>query len=147
YAGALRHYEMAARTGGDSLAADALWQRVAVTDAWYGTTRSGSDRTAIGSDSLARAVRQAADDLLGRFPNHPQAAQLAWRRGQLAYAHGWYADAAGDFQTMARKHPGDPRVPDAAVMRADALYRLEDYDAAGTAWEDALTFAKAAGRD
>ena len=147
HAAALRHYQLAASTGSDSVAADALWQRVAVTDAWYGTTRPAGGRSAPGSDSLAREVRNAADALLERFPDHRQGAPLAWRRGQLAYAHGWYADAARDFEQLTKRYPADARVPDAAVLRADALYRMEDFGGAGPAWEEALGFATAAGRD
>lgn len=147
YSEALHHYDLAARAGSDSVAADALLQRVAVTDAWYGTTRRGEGKSAVGSDSLAAAVREAADRLLDRFPEHPRAAHLVWRRGQLAYAHGWNEDAAKDFERLMKRHPGDPRVPDAAAFRAEALTRGADFEAAGAAWEDVLTVAAAAGRD
>ena len=74
YPVALKHYAAAAASGSDSVAAQAMWQRVAVTDAWYESTRRGTDkgRTGTGSDSLARAVLAASDQMIERFPDHPQ---------------------------------------------------------------------------
>lgn len=151
HARALRHYETAAGSSQDSIATQGLWQRVAVTDAWYESTRgSGADgkgRAATGSDSLARAVLAEADRLRERFPNHPQSADLLWREGNLAFAHGWLDISAGHFGTLAKAHPTDKRAPRAAILKADAWFRLGRFDVAGGAYEEALVTARAAGAD
>ena len=149
YAAALDHYEQAARAGNDSVAAQAMWQRVAVTDAWYEATRfdGGRTRALTGSDSLARAVLRNADELLARFPSHPQGADLRWRQGNLAFAHGWLDESAAHFGRLASEHPADARAPRAAILRADALFRLGRYDVAGPAYEQALVAARAARSD
>jgi tetratricopeptide (TPR) repeat protein len=152
---ALRHYGAAALSGPDSVTTQALWQRVAVTDAWYESTRDGatapgqskSGRSGIGRDSLARAEMVAADELLARYPDHPHGAEIAWRQGNLAFAHGWYEDAAGRFARMAARYPADPRAPRAAILTADAWFKLGRFDQAGGAYESALTTARRAGVD
>lgn len=147
---ALARYDRAAQSGTDSLASLASWQKVAVLDTWYqetrnaGTTREG---VAVGQDSLALAVIVAGDALLARFPAHPKAADIAWRQGQLAYAHGWNEQAATALGTLVTRHPRDPRAPRAAGLRADALFQLERFDSAGVAYERARDVARAAGID
>jgi tetratricopeptide (TPR) repeat protein len=149
YPRALRHYEAAARSGEDSVAAQAMWQRVAVTDAWYESTRggAGATREATGRDSLAHATLAAADHLLERFPDHPQGADLMWRQGNLAFAHGWLDVSARHFGRMATTHPKDRRAPRAAILRADAYFRMGRFDDAGGAYQDALAAARQAGAD
>ena len=150
YSTALEHYQRAA-AGSDSVAAQAMWQRVAVTDEWYESTRAqaspGKPRAATGQDSLARAVLRTADELRARFPGHPHAADLLWREGNLAFAHGWLDESAARFGELASSHPGDARAPRAAILRADAMFRLGRYDQAGPAYEQALTAARAAHSD
>jgi len=126
-----------------------MWQRVAVTDAWYESTRARTDkgRSGNGSDSLARAVLAASDLLIERFPDHPQGAELMWRQGNLAFAHGWLEASSEHFGRLAARHPKDRRAPRAAILKADALFRLEKFDAAGAAYEGALAAARAAGAD
>ena len=141
---ALRHYAIAERTGSDSLAMWAAWQRVAVTDAWYESTRGGA---ATGRDSLATAVLDAADALLRRAPNHPRAADLRWRQSQLAVAHRWYDRAEQELDRMVRAYPADARTPLAANQRGDALFELGRYEDAGHAFEQAVVVAREAGRD
>lgn len=154
--GALRHYATAARAGSDSVAAQALVQRVAVTDAWYESTRvaewpaSGrrpAPSKAAGDDSLARAVIAASDDLLARFPAHPRAPEVLWRQGHLAFGHGWYDVSADRFFRLVERHPNDARAPRAAILEADALFRLEAYERSGRAYEAALAVARRAGVD
>jgi len=144
---ALRHYDTAARSGVDSIATQALWQKVAVTDAWYRSTRPAGDPLAIGRDAEAKAVIAAADELLKRYPEHPGAADLTWRQASLAFAHKWYERAAQDFGRMVTVYGRDPRAPQAAGLKADALFRIPDYESAGAAYESALALAKQAGRD
>ena len=98
YPGALEHYARRSDPARDSIATLALLQRVAVTDAWYESTRSG-DR-AVGSDSLAHAVLAAGDALLARSPEHPRGADIIWRESQLAIAHGWNERAIADLERM-----------------------------------------------
>jgi TolA-binding protein len=149
HAGALAHYDAAAGAGRDTVAEQALHQRVAVTDAWYQSTRvpARGSAVALGTDSLARAVLVAGDRLLERFPAHAAAADVRWRQGNLALAHGWLDRAAKDFDSLATGHPDDPRTPLATSLRADALFRLGDFAGAGAAFEVALATAQRAGRD
>jgi TolA-binding protein len=142
----LGHYRAAADAGADSVAERALRQRVAVTDAWYERTRS-TGSTATGRDSLATAVLAAADELLARFPAHEGGADIRWRQGHLAFAHGWYERAALDFGHMANGHAADRRAPAAAALKAEALFRIERFDAAGEAFEAARLAATGAGND
>ncbi|MGH7725941.1 MAG: tetratricopeptide repeat protein [Candidatus Eiseniibacteriota bacterium] len=144
YESALAHFGRAAATGKDSTAALALFQSVAVTDRWYESTRSGN---ALGRDSLAAAVMRSGDRLLERFPTHAGAADVAWRQGSLAYAHGMNDRAIADFERFAARHPNDARTPVAATLRAETLFRLERYADAETAFGAALEAARRAGRD
>ena len=139
-AAALAHYERAAAIGADSIATQALWQRVAVTDAWYQSTRTGAP--ALGRDSLARAVLTEGDRLLARFPDHPRGADIVWRQGQLALAHGWNERAVDDLGRMVTRHPDDRRAPLAANQRGEALFRLGRFEEAGAAFEAALVSAR-----
>ena len=141
---ALAHYRTATQAMDDSVRIQASWQLVAVTDAWYEGTRAGALR---GTDALALAVRlQAATHLKG-FPSHPKSADLRWRRAQLARAHDWNEEAVADLAELIQYHPSDSRTPDAAVARAEALFALGRFDAAGAAFEEARLVAVAAKRD
>jgi TolA-binding protein len=143
---ALAYYRAAADAGADSTAERALRQRVAVTDAWYERTRAGATGST-GRDSLATEVLRAADELLERFPRHEGGADIRWREGHLALAHGWHERAAGDFGRMGDTYPADPRAPAAAGLRADALFRIERFDAAADAFEATRLIAERAGAD
>jgi tetratricopeptide (TPR) repeat protein len=145
---ALSHYREA-EGGADSVASQAMWQQVAVFDTWYRTTETAvaNGRPGPGSDSLAHAEIAAADRLLDRFPSHPKRADLTWREGNLAFAHGWYERAAADLGRMAERDPGDARTPRAAILRADAFFRLGDYGRSGEAYGAALEIARRAGVD
>ena len=148
YPAALAHYAAAAKGGPDSTAQLALWQEVAVTDSWYEASRSaGTGPHPLGSDSLATAVMSAADQLLQRYPQHPRAADLLWREGNLAFAHRWYDRSAEFFGKFATQHPSDSRAPLAAMLRADSYLRLDQFDQAGAAYAAAMTAARTAGVD
>ena len=150
YPAALEHYRRAAERGRDSVATRAAWQRIAVTDRWYESTRppavKGTAR-GTGRDSLARAVIAAADSLLAREPGHPQAADLVWRECQLAVTHGWSDDAQALLARFVRGFPTDKRAPLAANERAQVYLRAGDHAAAGAAFEEALQVARRAGVD
>ncbi|HET9328276.1 MAG TPA: tetratricopeptide repeat protein [Candidatus Eisenbacteria bacterium] len=143
FRGALEYYGQAAG-GPDSVARQAVFQRVAVTDAWYESTRGAG---ASGRDSLAKAVLSAGDEMLTRYPDHAAATDVSWRLGNLAFAHGWYERATQDFERMVTKRPGDSRAPTAAALRADALFHMKDFEKAGAAFEVAQKIAHEAGRD
>ena len=151
YGTALRHYTAAAGNGRDSISTRALWQRVAVANAWYESTRGAAGRPsstrALGSDSLARLVIQTADDLIDRAPSHPAGPDLTWREGNLAFAHGWLEVAADRFGRMVERAPADRRTPRAAALRADATFGLGRFGEARSAYEQAVTIARAAGVD
>lgn len=142
--GALAHADVVSE-GRDTLAAAARLQRVAILDAWYERTRPDSGGT--GRDSVAEAVLAAGDALLDAFPSDPHAADVRWREGQLAFAHGWYDRAADAFGAFADRNADDPRAPRAATLRADAYVRQEQFDRAQDAYEKAFALARRAGDD
>jgi TolA-binding protein len=141
---ALAHFEAAARSDTATFAADAAWQAVAVRDAWYRSTLTPGRGT--GDDPLATALLKAGDDYLARHPGSTHAAELAWRQGQVAYAHGWDEDAAGRLLAFSRNFPDDDHAPEAARLAGDAQYRRRDFTAAGAAYEQALALAGKTGR-
>src|SRR5262249_46928766 len=100
-----------------------------------------------GPDSLAHAVLAAGDQMLARYPDHASSADVAWRMGNLGLAHEWFDRAAQDFERLMKTSPQDSRVPMAAALRADALFRMNDFDRAGAAFEVAQKVAHDAGRD
>lgn len=144
HAQALAHFEAAARSDTAAFAVDAAWQAIAVRDAWYRSTL-GPGRAA-GDDSLATALLRAGDAFLARHPGHAQAADLAWRQGQVAYAHGRDEEASRRLLGFSERHPDDANAPAAARLAGDAHYRRRDYVAAGSAYERAATLADRAGR-
>ena len=165
WSGSLAHYAAAAATAADTAGfrADAQWQLVAVTDEWYQATRpqpagtmSGAhqgakaaeaDVASVGADSLAQRLIQAAVAFAEAQPADARRADVLWRAGTLAYAHGWNDQAAPLLQRFAEQHPADPRAPVAARLRADAFYRQQRYDAAADAYELALSAATSAHND
>jgi len=149
FAGAMSHYDAAAKSGVDSLASQALLQRVAVTDRWYESSRRQPDGAlaATGSDSLAKAVIEAGDTLLAHDHSDPHGADIVWRQSQLALAHGWHDLAAQKLDQMILSYPADPRTALAASQKGDALFHDGNFEAAGAAFESALEVAKRAGRD
>ena len=149
FPGALAHYQAAQKSGVDSVVTLALLQRVAVTDQWYESTRhaAAGSATGTGSDSLARAVIAAGDELLARSGSDPHGADVVWRQSQLALAHGWHDLALEKLDQLATRYPGDPRAAVAATQKGDALFMDGRFDLAGPAFESALEIAKRAGRD
>jgi tetratricopeptide (TPR) repeat protein len=149
YAGALGHYDAAAKSGVDSVATVALLQRVAVTDQWYESTRRGAagSATGTGSDSLAQAVIAAGDALLAHRSSDPHAADIVWRQSQLALAHGWHDLAIQKLDQLATHYPEDKRAAVAASQKGDALFMDGKFELAGPAFEAALEIARRAGRD
>lgn len=142
---ALRHAAAASGAADDSLRTVADWQSVAISDTWYDRRRGGRRESfEPGVDSLARQVLTAADRFVERHPQDPRDADLLWREGQLGFAHEWYARAADDFGRLLDRAPADPRAPRAAVLRADAFFRLERFADAGAAYQRALEAARAA---
>jgi len=147
YPAALEHYAEAAK--GDSLAlvADASWQRVAVTDAWYASTRPSKDPGALGADTLATRLLEAANHFVNRFPADPRAADIHWRHANLAFAHGRYPLAASSFEAFVRDEPTDARRAQAAALRADAIFRTNDFARASDAYAAAVVTAREAKND
>jgi tetratricopeptide (TPR) repeat protein len=155
YRGALTHLA-AAESAPDSIAQQAAFQRVVVTDAWYESARAapagapGASKAATASlppDSLARAVLSAGDHMLARYPQHPEVHDVMWRQGNVALAHGWFERAAQDFEKLTHRFPNDRRAPAAAHLRGDALFRIGNFQGAGAAFESAERIARAAGHD
>jgi len=145
---ALRHLSAAITCDSLPLVAEASWQRVAVADAWYRRSQAVSPEAGgLGPDSLATRVLTVGDEFTSRLGSDPRAADVAWRQGNLALAHGWYADAATRLARFGERHPGDRRAVAAITRSGDARYRLSEYEAAGATYEKALALARTAGRD
>jgi hypothetical protein len=140
---ALAHFAAAAASDTASFAVDAAWQAVAVRDAWYRDSVPATGSA--GADSLATALLAAGDDFRQRHPDDARDADLAWRQGQVAYAHGRDEDAARRLLDFSTRHATDPRAAGSARLAGDALYRRHDLAAAGDAYDRALTLANAAG--
>ena len=135
---AIGHFTRAAAADTGDFVLDASWQTVAVTDAWYEEAKV---------DSLAQRLLTVGDVFLADHPADDRAADLRWRAGNVAYAHGWHERAAATFTSFETEHPQDARTPDAARLVADAWYQHPDLPKAGRAYEHALNLARAAGRD
>ncbi len=143
-----RSDDVASRTNAP-LAPLAAWERVAVSDAWYESSRptTAHGATGIGDSTLARGVIDSGDRLRHDFPAHAREADVIWRQSQLALAHGWTDRALADLETIAHDHPTDARAPLAASERAEVLMRGGRYADAGAAFATALELARHAGAD
>ncbi|MCI0453038.1 MAG: outer membrane protein assembly factor BamD [Candidatus Latescibacteria bacterium] len=124
---------------------EASWQRVAITDAWYQDAEPA--RAKASGDSLAGQLVAACKEFTRRFPADARCADVVWRGGNVAYAHGWYPDAATAFMLFGDRFPADARAPRAVRMAGDARYQRGEYDQAGAAYEKALTLARSAKQD
>ena len=77
------------------------------TDAWYRTTRTPARgwrtrqpiRWRPGSSHPGRAFVE-------RFPADARCPDIVWRQGNVAYAHGWFADAASILEQFGDALPG-----------------------------------------
>ncbi len=153
YPVALEHFGTAAARGdsardGRTFVADAAWQVVAVTDAWYRSTRADTTAPgAVGADSLAAALLAAGDRFAAAHPDDPRVPDLRWRQGNLAYAHGWNDDAAARLQRFGRRQHDDPRAAQALRLAGDAHTRARRFGSAAATYEEALAAARAANDD
>jgi TolA-binding protein len=152
YPRSLAHFDAAAQSDSLGLAVEASWQKVAVTDTWYTSSQSARPSNTAGNtkasdDSLASQLIVACKDFTRRFPNDARCADVVWRGGNVAYAHGWYPDAATAFLLFGERFPADKRAPRAVRMAGDARYQRGEYDQAGAAYEKALGLARAANQD
>jgi TolA-binding protein len=145
YPRSIAHFDAAFASDSTALALDAGWQRIAVTDAWYRSTRARD--AAHGSDSLAVKLIAAGDTFLDRFPADSRAADIVWRKGNVAYAHGWYADAATTLETFGSRYPDDARVARAARLSGDAHYRRADFKSASRSYRLTVELAARTGED
>lgn len=142
---ALRHLSATMKSDSLPLVNDAAWQRVVITDAWYRSSQTAGAKT--GSDSLATLVLKTGDEFTARFAGDPRSADVAWRQGNVALAHGRYDEAARRLERFGTDYSGDKRALSAVVRSADARYRLEKFGAAGATYERALVLARTAKRD
>jgi len=146
YPAAMRHLGASMTSDSLSLVHDAAWQRVVVADAWY--RRSQRDAHAkTGSDSLATVVIKTGDEFTSRFSSDPRCADVAWRQGNMALAHGRFDDAATRLERFGTQYPSDARALPAVVRSGDARYRLKQYESAGATYEKALAMARTAKKD
>ncbi len=136
---AATHQGAAADTAG--FVREAAWQVVAVSDTWYRDSQSG-DPAVAGADSLARQLLAASAAFQDRYPADDELPALMWRTGQVAYAHGWYRQAAGSLSDLGRGYPGDPNALQAFRMSGDAWYQLREYPAAADAYQQTLQLAR-----
>jgi TolA-binding protein len=145
YPNSLAHFAAAAQSDSAGLAVEASFQRVAVTDTWYQSVRPANAKA--GGDSLGAQLLAACKEFTRLYPNDPRDADVVWRGGNVAYAHGWYPDAATAFMLFGDRFPADKRAPRAVRMAGDARYQRAEYDQAGAAYEKALALARAAKQD
>ena len=145
YPRSLSHFAAAAQSDSAALAVEASWQRVAVTDTWYQGVRPPSAKA--GGDSLGAQLLAACKEFTRLYPNDARSADVVWRGGNVAYAHGWYPDAATAFMLFGERFPADARAPRAVRMAGDARYQRAEFDAAGAAYEKALALARTAKQD
>jgi tetratricopeptide (TPR) repeat protein len=148
YPRALKHLSATITCDSLSLVLDASWQRVAIGDEWYRRSQARSTATPkLGTDSLATVVLKIGDEFTSRFASDPRCADVAWRQGNVALAHGRYADAAVRLERFGERYPADKRALTAVLRSGDARYRLSEFDVAGATYEKALALARGAGRD
>ena len=145
YPRSLVHLKAAAASDSTALAVEAAWQHVAVTDAWYRDSRPTGAAT--GNDTLAVKLLATSGEFVSRYPADKRAADIVWRQGNVAYAHGWYTEAATSLEAFANAYAADPRATQAVRMGGDARYRRAEYQLAGAAYEQALALARASGQD
>ncbi len=149
YPQSLSHFAAAAASDTASFAVDAAFQQVAITDSWYrsvGPAGEGRETVPL-SDSLAVNLLKVGSDFARRYPADKRSVDVMWRHGNVAYAHGWYVEAATTLALMSDRYPTDTRAPRAIRMSGDAHYRREDFASAGAAYEKALVLARTAGAD
>jgi tetratricopeptide (TPR) repeat protein len=146
YPQAMRHLNASMASDSLALVHEAAWQRVAVADAWYRRSQRASGGST-GSDSLAAVVLKTGDEFTSRFSNDPRCADVTWRQGNVALAHGRDGEAATRLEGFATRFPADRRALPAVVRSADARYRMREFDAAGATYEKALAMARTAKRD
>lgn len=150
YSQALDHYQRAVagmEAAGDTsrvLITDTDWQRVAIADAWYRSTMTGNRP---GDPAVAADLLRNAQMFLERHPGDERAPEAAWRKGNVAFSHEWYSQAAVDYGTLARNYPGDANAPRAGALRGDCFYREQKFDLARSAYEDALLLIRDHGVD
>ena len=145
YRSSLAHFATAAKSDSAGLAAEAAWQHVAVTDTWY--TRVQSSGATARTDSLGTILLSSCKDFTRRYPADPRCADVVWRGGHVAYAHGWYEDASTALLLFGDRFPADARAPKAVRMAGDARYQRGEFDQAGAAYEKALGLARTAKQD
>jgi tetratricopeptide (TPR) repeat protein len=138
YPAAMRHLSASMTSDSLSLVHDAAWQRVVVADTWYRHSRT---------DSLATLVLKTGDEFTSRFSTDPRCADIAWRQGNVAFAHRRYDDAAARLERFGTHYVSDKRALTAVVRSGDARYKMDDYEAAGATYEKALALARTAKRD
>ncbi len=144
YPVALDHFQTAARNDTGSVAIEASWQAIAVTDEWY---RKIASVGTTGSDSLANLIIVSGEDFVTRHPHDKRAADIVWRQGNVAYAHQWYQQAAVSFARLAEQYAGDKRALQSSRMSGDARYQLEEFELAGQRYQQTLSLARAAQAD
>ena len=146
YATAMRHLGASMTSDSLSLVHDAAWQRVVVADTWYRRSQRDAHATT-GTDSLATLVLKTGDEFTSRFSTDPRCADVAWRQGNVALAHGRYSEAAARLERFGTQYASDKRALTAVVRSGDARYRMDDYESAGATYEKALAMARVAKRD
>jgi len=71
------------------------------------------------------------DQLLGNFEIQGESEVVVlFKKGNLLYEQGDYRRSAMAFQTLYERYPASERAPEAMLMRAQNMYRLQMYDTA-----------------
>jgi len=79
------------------------------------------DQESLGRRSVAREVYQ---QYLLKWPKDSSAGEVHFRLGELAFEEQSYANAIGEYATVARDFPDSPRAPEALLRTAEALNKV-----------------------
>jgi Ca-activated chloride channel family protein len=95
--------------------------RTAVGELYLRLSQKGTDKDQKASDETE--ARRAFGEIVEFAPDDPVARR---RLGDLLRAHGWYAEATRQYETLARLSPDDASVPLLRAASAEGLGKLEE---------------------
>jgi TolA-binding protein len=87
------------------------------------------------ADKRFDLARQILGELQGATPPPANAAQLSLDRAECLLESGKFAEAAGEYDAVAKRYPSTPQAWDAEYRNAFCLHRLKRYDQSHAACE------------
>ena len=133
---------MVAASDSTRLAQEAQWQRVVVRDRWYESSRTqggpGDSSLAAAFLSEAETFASYSEQVAGDGSERTKRALDAlWRAGGVALEWAWHARGAAILETFIARGDADARAPEAARLRASALYACGRFAEAAVAFHAA----------